>query len=184
MGNIIHSLRQFHRDNRKEIIFFLVFISIYITAHSLYYFSKPLKIPFYLQRINTRISSSAINLATPNEATIAAGTSITTQNGLSMSVGWGCEGVEGIFMIVAALAAFSMRRKWKVYGALAGIAMIFILNIFRLIFLWYTFRYKPALFDIMHVYVGQTFIIFFSVLFFVIWIKTFANRPIPGSTRA
>ncbi|MHB9028642.1 MAG: hypothetical protein ACYC9O_07735 [Candidatus Latescibacterota bacterium] len=183
MKRTISVLRKFYRSNRKEITFFLVFISIYVVAHSLYYLSKPLKVPFTLQRINTQLSSTVINLVTPGEATTAAGTSIKS-GGVSMSVGWGCEGIEGIFMIVAALAAYSMRRKWKMYGALAGIGMIFTLNIFRLLFLWYTFRYKPALFDIMHVYVGQTFIIFFAVLFFVLWIKTFSNRQLPGSAGA
>lgn len=184
MTHIFSSLQKFYRGNRKEIRFFLVFITIYVVAHSLYYFSKPLKIPYYLQRFNTQLSSAVINLVTPGEATTAAGISIRAEGGISMSIGWGCEGVEGIFMIVAALAAYSMRRKWKVYGALAGIGMIFFLNMFRLLFLWYTYRYKPALFDIMHVYVGQTFIIFFAVLFFVLWIKTFSNRQLPGSAGA
>lgn len=179
MERLIHHLRRFYRSNRKEILFFVTFISIYVAAHSLYYFSKPLKIPFYLQSVNTRISSAVINVLAPKEATIAVGTAIKS-GGVSLSVGWGCEGIEGMFMIVAALAAFSMKRKWKMLGALAGIAMIFFLNILRLLLLYYTFKYKPQLFDLMHVYVGQTFIIFFAVLFFVLWIKTFANRHLPG----
>ena len=179
MNESFKQVRRFYRINRKEINFIVVFISIYIAAHSLYYFSKPLGVPLHLQQFNTRITSMIINSISPGEATTAAGNSIKS-GGLSMSVGWGCEGIEGIFMIIAALAAYSMKRKWKFYGALAGIAMIFILNTFRLFFLWFTFRYKPAIFDIMHVYVGQTFIIFFAVLFFVLWIKTFTNRQLPG----
>jgi exosortase family protein XrtM len=180
MNESISHVKRFYRVNRKEINFIVVFISIYIAAHSLYYLSKPLGVPFHLQQINTQITSLVINVITPGEATKASGNSIKS-GGISMSIGWGCEGIEGIFMIVAALFAYSMKRKWKIYGALAGIAMIFILNISRLFFLWYTFRYKPAIFDIMHVYVGQTFIIFFAVLFFILWIKTFANRQLPGA---
>lgn len=179
MKQLIFHLRRFFRSNRKEILFFVTFISIYVAAHSLYYFSKPLKIPFYLQSLNTQIGSAIINAIAPKEATVAVGTAIKS-GGVSMSVGWGCEGVEGMFMIIAALAAFTMKRKWKLYGALAGTALIFVLNIFRLLLLYYTFKYKPLLFDFMHVYVGQTFIIFFAVLFFVLWIRTFANRQLPG----
>lgn len=167
-------VRRFFRRNRKEILFLVVFIGIYVAAQSLYYFSRPLNVPFFIQRTNTRLSSAVINTITPKEATVSAGAAIKSGN-VSMSVGWGCEGVEGIFMIVAALIAYPMRFKWKVYGALAGTGLIFSLNIIRLMALWYTFRYKPALFDIMHVYVGQTFIIFFAVLFFVMWINAFAD---------
>ena len=172
-------LRQLYRINRKEIHFLVIFISIYLAAHSLYYFSKPFGFPSLLQQVNTSTTSAIINVVTPKEATTADGYAIKS-GGLSLTIGWGCEGIEGIFMIVAALCAYSMKRKWKIYGVLAGTALIFFLNIFRLFFLWYTYRYKPALFDFVHVYIGQTFIIFFAVLFFVLWINAFAKRQLPG----
>lgn len=173
-------IRRFIQRNRKECNFFIIFISIFIAAHSLYYFSSPLKVPLTLQNTNTRISSTIINLITPKEETYAEDTAIIS-GGYSMSVAWGCEGIEGIFMLIAALVAYSMKRKWKIYGILAGTALLFFLNIFRLIFLFYTFKYKPSLFDIMHVYVGQTFIIFFAVLFFVVWVNAFSKREPPGA---
>ncbi len=165
------------KNKRKEITFLFVFVSVYLAASSLYYFSRPLHVPQELQRVNALVSAAVINTVTPQEAVTAEGTSLRS-GGVSLSIGWGCEGIEGMFMITAALAAFYMRRKWKVYGMLAGTALIFSLNIFRLLFLWYTFRYKPALFDIMHVYIGQTFIIFAAVLFFVWWVRMFAHRPV------
>ncbi len=180
MKQVPDQAKRFFRRNRKEIVFFVVFISIYVAAQSLYYFSRPLNVPFFIQRTNTRLSSAVINTITPKEATVSAGAAIKS-GGVSMSVGWGCEGVEGIFMIVAALVAYPMRFRWKVYGALAGTGLIFSLNIVRLMVLWYTFRYKPALFDIMHVYVGQTFIIFSAVLFFVMWINAFADSQFHNS---
>jgi exosortase family protein XrtM len=166
-----------YKINRREINFVGFFIAIYIILHSLYYFSKSLGIPLFLQQINTRITSLFINLISPGEATTAVGNAIKSK-GFSLTIGWGCEGIEGVFMIIAALAAYSMKTKWKICGVLAGMGILFILNIVRLFFLWYTYRYKPILFDIMHVYIGQTFIIFFAVLFFILWVKHFAHHQI------
>ena len=175
MKRLLSNIRVFFRRNRKECTFFIVFISIFIIAQSLYYFSRPLKVPDYIQITNARLSSAVINIITPKEETIIDGKNIMSGVFL-MKIAWGCEGVEGIFLIVAALTAYSMKRKWKVYGILAGTAFLYTLNIFRIIFLYYTAKYNPTLFDIMHVYVGQTFTIFFGVFFFVVWIYAFSNR--------
>ena len=175
MKRLFSNIRRFFRRNRKECTFFIVFISIFIAAQSLYYFSRPLKVPFYIQITNARLSSVVINLITPKEETFIDGMNIKS-GGFSVGIAWGCEGVEGIFLIVAALTAYSMKRKWKVYGILSGTALLYALNIFRIIFLYYTVKYNPTLFDIMHVYVGQTFTIFFGVLFFVTWIYAFSNK--------
>lgn len=175
MKRLLANIRRFFRRNRKECTFFIVFIFIFIAAQSLYYFSRPLKVPFYIQITNARLSSVVINLITPKEETFIDGKNIKS-GGFSLGIAWGCEGVEGIFLIVAALTAYSIKRKWKLYGILAGTVFLYAMNIFRIIFLYYIVKYNPTLFDIMHVYVGQTFIIFFGVLFFVTWIYAFSNR--------
>ena len=131
--------------------------------------------PLYIQITNARLSSAVINLITPKEETFIDGKNIKS-GGFSLEIAWGCEGVEGIFLIVAALTAYSMKYKWKVYGILTGTALLYTLNIIRIIFLYYTIKYKPSMFDIIHVYVGQTFIIFLGVLFFVTWIYVFSNK--------
>ena len=181
MRLVPHNIKRFLNRNRKECTFFIIFISIFIALQSLYYFSRPLKVPSTLQNVNTRISSAVINLITPKEQTYAQGTAIKSRGNTLMSVAWGCEGTEGIFMLIAALMAYSMKRKWKLYGILAGTALLFFLNIFRLVILFYTLRFIPKLFDIMHVYVGQTFIIFFAVLFFVLWINAVTKRETSGA---
>jgi exosortase family protein XrtM len=181
MDIVPYNIRRFIKRNRKECTFFVLFISIFIVSQSLYYFSRPLKIPQTLQHTNTGISSAIINIISPKDMTTAEGVTIKSASGYTMNIAWGCEGVEGIFMLIAALVAYTLKRKWKLYGILAGTALLFILNIFRLVFLFYTIKYKPALFDIMHVYVGQTFIIFFAVLFFIGWVTAFSEKGTTGA---
>ena len=175
MKRLLYNVRCFFRYNSKELTFIIVFISIFIAAQSLYYFSKPLNVPVFFQKSNTWLSSVVINLITPKEKTFTENGFIKS-GGFSMGIGWGCEGVEGIFLIIAAMIAYSMKLKWKLYGIMAGTVFLNVLNVIRIIVLYYTVKYQPSLFDIMHVYIGQTIIIFCGVLFFVVWIYIFSNR--------
>jgi len=166
-----NSFRRFKRllhGYRREIRFVLIFVTVYTIAQSLYFFSRPLNIPTAFQELNARVSVLMVNLLHPQEEAIANGITISS-GGFSLQISWGCEGIEGMFLIIAALTAFTMRRRDKYVGMVTGIVFLYVLNIIRIVILYFTVKYHPALFDIMHIYVGQTFIIFFGVLFFMVW---------------
>ena len=93
----------------------------------------------------------------------------TVPDVLCMEIAKGCEGIEGILIIIAAVCAFPAGVREKAFGLLAGVLLIYALNLTRIVGLWFTLRHKPALFEIMHIYVGQTYIIFFGFIFFVWW---------------
>ncbi len=166
--------------NRLELRFVLLFILIFVAIQSLYYFSNSFKFPNKLQYVNALVSSTIINTVTPRENTTVEGRSLKS-GGVSIEIAWGCEGTEGIFIIIAAMSAYYMSIRKKILGILVGTVFLYCLNIVRIIALYYTMRHKPAMFEIMHMYIGQTFIIFFGVLFFVTWIHFFSSTQTPRS---
>lgn len=91
-----------------------------------------------------------------------------------LEIAWGCEGVEGISLVIAALVACTMTVRRKLAGIVIGTVFLLVLNLIRIMALYYTVKYHPALFDLMHIYVGQTFIIFFGLMFFIAWTWYFA----------
>jgi len=173
MKKMISSIQTFVAANRKELSFILVFILVFAVVQSLYFLSRPMKIPYALQTTNASFASFLINTVTPKEDTSVEGTHISGP-GISLEIAWGCEGIEGIFLVIAALAAYRMDRRAKLIGILTGVVFLYLLNIVRIMGLFYTVKYAPAVFDVMHMYVGQTFIIFFGVLFFAVWIYRYA----------
>jgi len=187
---LFRTIQRLVRANSREIRFVLLFVLIFVAIQSLYFFSRPLRIPYRLQVMNALVSSSLINTFTPAENTNVAGKSLESGD-FALEIAWGCEGIEGIFLIIAALSAYYMRPRDKLLGILVGTAFLYCLNIVRIMGLYYTIKYKPAVFDIMHMYVGQTFIIFFGVLFFVAWTYRFSSpapvirkSPIGDDTRS
>jgi exosortase family protein XrtM len=178
MKKMLRTMKRFVSANRRELRFVFFFVIIFIIAQSLYYFSDSLGIPDKFQHSNAAVSASIVNLLSPGEKITVTERSLKSDHAF-ITIAWGCEGIEGIFLIIAGLVAYSMALRRKLLGILIGIFFMYFLNILRIIILYYTASRKPALFDFMHIYIGQTFIIFFGVLFFVGWILFCSSPQIP-----
>jgi exosortase family protein XrtM len=161
----------FLKTYKEEIRFVLYFILFFLVLQVAYYFIRPYTSPLLIHTLNTGVSSRIINFITPGEKSFARGASLGS-GAFAISVAKGCEGTEGILLITAALCAFNMGMRRKIAGILAGSLVMYMANLARIIGLYYTLKYKPAMFDLAHMYIGQTFIIFVGILFFMAWITT------------
>lgn len=162
-------LQRIFRENAREIRFFFGFILLFILLQTLQYFTLSYTSPFLVDTMTIRASSALINIITPIEKTVVQGGIIT--GGATVVVMRGCEGVEGMLLLIAAICAYPARIPSKIYGIFGGILIIYAFNLFRIIGLYYTNRYRPDLFDMMHIYVGQTVIIIISLIFFIFWVS-------------
>jgi exosortase H (IPTLxxWG-CTERM-specific) len=91
--------------------------------------------------------------------------------GFSMEVRDGCNGVNVVLLLWAAILAYPSNLKWKFTGLAGGLAAIQILNLFRLISLYYLGQYSPPLFEFAHLYLWETLIIIDAIVVFGIWSK-------------
>jgi len=157
-----------------EVRFVLYFILFFIALQVLHYSVRSFTTPLLVYRLNAQVSSRIINVITPEEQSYARDDMIGSGS-FSIKIAQGCEGIEGILLITAALLAFNMGIKQKIAGIVAGSVILYGANLVRIIVLYYTLKYKPAMFDVAHVYIGQTFIIFVGILFFMAWIKVFSR---------
>lgn len=164
----------FLNSYRKEIRFVLLFIIFFIALQIAHYSIRSFTSPLFVHTLNAGVSSRIINLITPSENSFSRGDMIGSGS-FTIRIAQGCEGTEGILLIVAALCAFSIRMRYKIVGILAGSVVLYMANLFRIVVLYYTLKYRPDLFDLAHVYIGQTFIIFVGILFFMAWITKFAQ---------
>lgn len=168
-------LRRLFRSNAKEIRFFIGFIVLFVLLQAAHYFTRSYTASFLVDTMTTRASSALINIITPNEKTVVSGGAII--GGATVEVMRGCEGIEGMLLLIAAVLAFPARALFKLYGIIGGILFIYVFNLARIAGLYYTVRYKPALFDMMHIYVGQTVIIIISLIFFIFWVSRIERIP-------
>ena len=169
MRKLYYTVIRLVSANKRELLFLVMFAGIFTALQSLYYFSRHISLPLVIQSANTAVSAAIINLITPAEQVAAHGKTLQSASGYALEIAWGCEGVEGISLVIAALIACTMTVRRKLTGIVIGTVFLMILNLLRIVVLYYTVKYYPSLFDLMHIYVGQTFIIFFGLMFFIAW---------------
>jgi exosortase family protein XrtM len=154
----------------REMRFFIIFIFLFFVFQALHYAVRPYIAPFVIHTLTTGGSSRLINLITPSEKTAPQKEYLASGN-FKIKIARGCEGIEGIIILAAAILAFPAGIKPKLIGLAGGVFAIYFFNLIRVAGLYYTLKYKPALFDMMHMYVGQTFIILIAFLYFIAWLN-------------
>ena len=120
-------------------------------------------------------SVAVINAIAPDDAALAEGHRIISPLG-GLSVLNGCEGTESIFLLLAAVFAFSAPIKQKIKGALIGTLLIYFLNQCRIVSLYFAAHHDRHWFDLLHGFVAPTLIIALGCLYFLFW----SGRVAPG----
>ena len=96
------------------------------------------------------------------------GSSITSSR-FSVQVIKGCESIYATAMLWAALLAYPASWRWKLVGIVGGAVILFIVNILRVITMFYIGIYFPSLFDMVHVYAWQALFILLTLGVWLLW---------------
>ena len=85
-----------------------------------------------------------------------------------------CAAVYQILVFCAAVIAFPADKKKKFSGILLAIPIFYLIDLARIAILLIVGNFKPQIFDFVHLYTGQIFVIFIVILAWLFWIKKFA----------
>jgi exosortase H (IPTLxxWG-CTERM-specific) len=86
----------------------------------------------------------------------------------------GCNGVEAMVILLAAVLAFPATWRARAIGLGIGIVGIQLVNLVRVIALFLTGAYLPRLFDSSHTVIWQTVVIASAVVLWLFWARRFA----------
>jgi exosortase H (IPTLxxWG-CTERM-specific) len=89
----------------------------------------------------------------------------------------GCNGVEAMVILLAAVVAFPASWRARLIGLGIGVAGIQLINLVRVIALFLTGAYLPRFFDSSHTVVWQTVVIASAVVLWLYWARRFAAVP-------
>lgn len=92
-------------------------------------------------------------------------------NGTAVKIMPGCNGVEAMICLAAAIIAFTATWKEKVFGLIIGFIAIQLLNIVRIISLFYLLQWNKDWFEWAHLYVWQALIILDALIIFILWVR-------------
>lgn len=128
------------------------------------------------------VSVSLIELF--DDGVISAGKVIRDmQSGFAVSIEPGCNGVEALIILFAAMFAFPAPWKNKLIGFGIGFVAIQALNLVRIISLFYLGQWNMTWFNWFHLYLWQALIILDALVVWLIWLRTLPSprRGPPGA---
>jgi exosortase H (IPTLxxWG-CTERM-specific) len=106
----------------------------------------------------------------------------STTNGFAISIERGCNGVEAMIVLTAAVLAFPAPIRHKLAGLAIGFVAIQALNVVRIISLFYLGQWSMTAFEWFHLYIWQALIILDALVVWLIWLK-YLPRPDAGPSR-
>ena len=103
---------------------------------------------------------------------VYSGSTISVSFGSGLTVIPSCDGLILLTLFIAGVAAMPIQRTLRPYAWAGGyIALLIIINWFRLAMLALTGFYQPDLFKVLHIYVLQGVLIFAVVILFLAWLS-------------
>jgi exosortase H (IPTLxxWG-CTERM-specific) len=104
------------------------------------------------------------------------------ESGFAVSIEPGCNGVEALIILFAAMFAFPAPLKSKLIGFAIGFVAIQALNLVRIISLFYLGQWNMTWFEWFHLYLWQALIILDALVVWLIWLRRLPDprRGPPG----
>ena len=103
-------------------------------------------------------------------------------SGNAVSIQAGCNGIEAIICLSAAILAYPAFWHAKVVGLLVGFVAIQALNIVRIISLFYLLQWNAEWFEWAHLYAWQALIFLDVLIVFILWIRWMSSATDLPST--
>jgi exosortase H (IPTLxxWG-CTERM-specific) len=94
---------------------------------------------------------------------------VLTAGSHAVSIQNGCNGIEAVVFLIAAILAFPATWRQRAIGLTAAIVVIQLLNLVRVVTLFLINRYHPSLFELFHLAVWQTVIGGSAIALFYVW---------------
>ena len=82
----------------------------------------------------------------------------------------GCDGSGVFFIMSSAILAFTASPRFKAWGVLSGLVLIYLLNQTRVVVLYFVVSNKPDWFTPLHTYYIPTLLIIIMCCFFIWWL--------------
>lgn len=157
------------------------FVGLFVLLMAVFYVCTYIPImnktilPSYM-RFNAQ--ASAVILSVFGEGAKADDTYVSSAR-YSVNILHGCDAVEPTALFVAAVLAFPASLRSKLPGMLAGSIFLAIINLVRIVSLFYTGIYWPKAFNIMHEDVWQSLFILLSLVLWIAWALWATNVRVP-----
>ena len=151
----------------RRILFLVKFVVLLLV------FELPLLVPWVDQNVVRPMSAgiaaaSGVVLNASRQHVKVTGTIISSAC-FSVNIQNGCNGLETVLFLLAAVLAFPASPAQKTLAAILGIVLIQVINLVRVVTLYLVGCHKPDWFASFHLAIWQTIVFATAVVFFAAW---------------
>jgi exosortase H (IPTLxxWG-CTERM-specific) len=122
-------------------------------------------------------SSATLIRAFDGDAMSQGNVLYSKSSGFGVAIEAGCNGVEALLVLAAAMLAFPASWRMKLLGLLAGAVAIQVLNVVRVISLYYLGQWNATAFEWAHLYAWQALIMLDALIVWLLWIRALPPSP-------
>jgi exosortase/archaeosortase family protein len=152
----------------------LFFMLIFSCLQWLYIAAKGTNIErFVIDFATVKTAALFINTFDPIAGVTAVGTRLSAPGG-GINILNGCEGLDVLFLVVAAMLVAPQKWSACLVGIAIGGVFIFLMNQIRIIALFYAFRNDKTVFDALHGFVTPFLLVIAAIAFFSIWLNRYS----------
>jgi exosortase family protein XrtM len=159
---------------RRGLVFLLVFLALQLGWQAL---SGTAVQKFIVHDCTVQTAAALVNLLTPNVHASAVNFTLQAVGG-SLNIINGCEGMEALFILCAALVVAPMPWKLRALGFLFGTVVVFVINQARILVLFYAYRTDASLFDLLHGTITPIAVVVLVCSYFYAWLN-YSQRSLP-----
>ncbi len=153
--------------NRRSLAFLARFLSLLVVLYFLVAWhpvNDAVIVPFTAGVAH--VSAAALNAL--GEAVTVSGTEIRSAR-FVVNIENGCNGVETALLFGSAVIAFPAPWRRRLFGLLAGFAAIQVINLVRVVSLFWIGVHRPAFFSSSHTVLWQSIVVLCGVILFLAW---------------
>jgi exosortase H (IPTLxxWG-CTERM-specific) len=123
------------------------------------------------------VARGAVMLLRGVESGVGVTGTVMRSQQFALDVRNGCNGVEAVILLAAAIIAFPATLRSRLLGLAVSSVAIELLNLVRLSSLFWLGEHYRRVFDFFHVAVWQLLVILAAISIFILWSWKFAEQP-------
>jgi exosortase/archaeosortase family protein len=156
----------------------VAFLAIFTSFQALYGAAKGTRVErFVIDQATVKTAAWLIDKAHPEVMVQPVGSRLRAPGG-GINILNGCEGMDVLCLLIAAILVAPVPWKSKLNGVLAGTCFIFVLNQTRILALFYSFRTNHTIFETLHGLVAPLLLITAAGIFFTLWLGRYGQMQV------
>lgn len=158
------------RPDSRFLILFLTILGVSFTVVALQSVNDAVVVPY--TAFIARFSGAVLRLF--GESATVSGCVVSSPR-FAVTIFNGCNGLITSLIFISGVLAFPARWPAKLIGVVGGLAAIQLINMVRIVSLFYIGIYFPALFNDAHIFIWQSIVILAGVGLWIAWAHRFAG---------